>query len=206
MPVRSGHPWLLPLLSVSALAWVGLDGSRAHGEPSRQVPFLATLPHCSLSAAPTPQAASETVVLAPRRSLLARVFGRPAAAMVIPDVEAAHRRAACARSTLEGCSALTPRRPDASWESIQGLQGLPEMLRLKADPCLDTWYRLVGRRDGWVHFDVTRTDRRPVVPDPQWLVPLRLEVSCASLHSRVGDAVVPVQRGSLGWVGAKIFC
>lgn len=83
---------------------------------------------------------------------------------------------------------------------------MPETLRLKAEPCVDTWYRLVARREGWVHFDVTRTDRRPEVRDPRWMLPLRMEVSCRTLHSKVEDTLLPIRRGSLGWIGAQIFC
>jgi hypothetical protein len=83
---------------------------------------------------------------------------------------------------------------------------MPETLRLKAEPCIDTWYRLVGRRDGWVHFDVTRTDRRPARLDPRWMSPLRMQVSCAARQSKVDEVLVPMRPGSLGWVGAEIFC
>jgi len=83
---------------------------------------------------------------------------------------------------------------------------MPKTLRLKAEPCVDTWYRLVGRRDGWVRFDITRTDRRPERLDPRWLAPLGMEVSCAALHSKVENVLVPIRPGSLAWVGAQIFC
>ena len=113
---------------------------------------------------------------------------------------------ACARSWFEGCSALEPRRPDSSWLSQEALRGLPETLRRKSQPCVDTWYRLVGRRDGWVRFDVTKTDRRAGVVDHRWSAPLTLEVSCATGHGRSETDLLPLRRGTPGWVGAQLFC
>ena len=108
----------------------------------------------------------------------------------------------CGRALLEGCSALMPRKPDASWESQEVLQGMPQGMRRKASPCVDTWFRLWDRKDGSVTFDVIKTDRRiGLVPDPRWAD--RLSIHCASQQA-TGN--LPLQRGSLAWIGAQIFC
>lgn len=152
--------------------------------------------------------ASEAPMAQPRRSLWALALRNVGVTTgeSTKDAQLAALRAACSRTKLDGCSSLSPRPPDSSWASPQSYKGLPETLRPKAAPCVDTWYRLVGRRDGWVHFDVIRTDRRPARVDPRWMTPLRMEVSCAALRSKVGEVQVPIRPGSLGWVGAEIFC
>ncbi|MBU6251514.1 MAG: hypothetical protein KGO47_10200, partial [Cyanobacteria bacterium REEB417] len=57
--------------------------------------------------------------------------------------------AACEKTLMETCSALTARSPDSdpSWQSVASLHGLPEQMRRKSSPCVDTWYRLLERRN-----------------------------------------------------------
>ena len=114
--------------------------------------------------------------------------------------------AACERTLSETCSALTPRSPDPSWQSQASLQGLPEQMRRKSSPCVDTWYRLLERRNGFVLFEVTKTDRRPKEINPRWITPDRLEIQCSSMQAKVGENWLPVRRGSLGWIGAQVYC
>ena len=161
--------WVLPV----ANAQVHLSSSAAQGIS------------CEHRGAEAPQSLVESPLAQPRRSLWAVALRRVGVAKdeQVKDAQVAAQRAACSRTNLDGCSALSPRQPDSSWASPQTHQGLPDTLRPKAEPCVDTWYRLVARRDGWVHFDVTRTDRRPARFDPSWIAPLRIEVSCAALHS-----------------------
>jgi len=171
-------------------------------------PLSSAAIRCEQRGAEAPLSHSELPLAQPHQSLWASALRRVG---VIPSdqtnaSQAAAHWAACSRTKLDGCSALSPRQPDPSWASPQSLQGMPKTLRLKAEPCVDTWYRLVGRRDGWVRFDITRTDRRPERLDPRWLAPLGMEVSCAALHSKVENVLVPIRPGSLAWVGAQIFC
>lgn len=114
--------------------------------------------------------------------------------------------AACERTLMETCSALTARSPDPSWQSMTSLQGLPEQMRRKSSPCVDTWYRLLERRNGFVVFEVTKTDRRPREINYRWMTPDRLEIQCSTMQAKVGDNWLQVRRGSLGWIGAQVYC
>ena len=115
-------------------------------------------------------------------------------------------RTVCERTLLDTCSALSARPPDDSWQSQTSLQGLPEQMRRKTNPCVDTWYRLLYRRDGFVVFEVTKTDRRPKEINHQWLIPDRLEIQCSSMQAKVNNTWMTVRRGSLGWIGAQVYC
>lgn len=115
---------------------------------------------------------------------------------------------ACEKTLMENCSALATRSPDSdpSWQSMASLHGLPEQMRRKSSPCVDTWYRLLERRNGFVLFEVTKTDRRPKQINPRWMTPDRLEIQCSSMQAKVGENWLPVRRGSLGWIGAQVYC
>ena len=197
----------LPGASVAAVVFLasGVSPSPAKAE-KLLVPSGSSAMTCVAGEATGPTHQSGQPFRQPRRSLWAWATRRLTPVASELDQTTAFQQAACSRSKLDGCSALSPRQPDVSWASAQAHQGMPETLRLKAEPCVDTWYRLVARREGWVHFDVTRTDRRPEVRDPRWMLPLRMEVSCGTLHSKVEDTLLPIRRGSLGWIGAQIFC
>ena len=147
--------------------------------------------------------ASEAPMAQPRRSLWALAFQKVGMTTgeSKKDAQLAVLRAACSRTKLDGCSSLSPRQPDPSWSLPQSYQGLPETLRLKAVPCVDTWYRSVGRGDGWVHFDVIRTDRRPKRIDPRWMTQIADGGElCSSAKQGLGGAGTdPARNPRLGW-------
>ena len=112
--------------------------------------------------------------------------------------------AACERTLMETCSALTARSPDPSWQSMTSLQGLPEQMRRKSSPCVDTWYRLLERRNGFVVFEVTKTDRRPREINYPWMTPDRPETQSPTLQAKVWDHWPQGPNGNLGVAGPQV--